>query len=108
MKGESVDEWHARVHKGFYWETYIKSPIQLHNGYIAHGKGVYKIVDYRLGRHFSYINISRLKNNGDLNPPIYLAMVGTSWEDTNIKLAVKIFNYVRGQHDVWIDLNAIS
>lgn len=98
-------EWYYTMKNKFYWHSYIKSPLQARNGYIAHGKGVYKIVDYKLGRHFSYVNIARVKASGELCAPIYLAIVGESWADTAAKLGMKIHNYVNEEHNIWADLS---
>ena len=108
MKCKQPDrDWYYTNKNKFYWHTYIKTPLRRGDRYIAHGKGVYKIVDCRLGRHFSYVNIARVRTSGDLCAPVYLAIVGQNWADTVGKLGVKIHNYVKEMHDIWVDLSGL-
>lgn len=93
----------------FYWETLIKVPLKQYNGYITMARGTFKIVGIRLGRHFSYVEISRVTwKDAELEKPIYLSVVGSDWEDTCARLSVKVMDYVSGSDKIWVDLGAIS
>lgn len=90
------------------WDTYIKNPMKRTNGYFSTYKCLYKIVNIKLCRHFSFVEISPVKRNGTLEKPIYLACVGNTWEDTNKRLANKIMNYITAESSEWIDLGQLS
>jgi hypothetical protein len=92
----------------FYWESLIKIPIKQYNGYITVARGTFKIVEIKLGRHFSYVEISRVASNSELEKPIYLSIVGNSWEDTCSRLAVKVMDHVSGSSKIWVNLGEIS
>jgi hypothetical protein len=97
-----------KTYEKYCWERFIKSPIKNDNSYITCFDGTYKIVEIKLHRHFSYVNISRVKSDGTLTNPIYLSIVGSSWKDTNHRLAVKIGDYVNKSQNIWLDLGSIS
>lgn len=90
------------------WDSYIRDPLKRTNGYLTTYKSLYKIQTLKLCRHFSYTEIARVKRDGNLCAPIYLASVGKDWEDTNKNLAVRIRDYVNEKGAHWVDLGAIS
>lgn len=90
------------------WNNYIKNPLRRTNGYLTTYKSLFKIVNLKLCRHFSYVELARVKRDGSLSNLIYLSAVGSSWENTNKKLAERIQNYVQQTGSEWIDLGAIS
>ena len=90
------------------WNNYLKNPLKRTNGYLTTYKSLFKIVNLKLCRHFSYVELAKVKRDGSLSNLIYLSAVGSSWESTNKKLAERIQNYVQQTGAEWIDLSAIS
>lgn len=85
------------------WRRFIKYPIQKWNGYITESKGVYKIVEIRLARHFSYVNICKVDKDGNLGRPVYITGVGTDWRDTITRLTTNMSGFITRDIDYWVD-----
>lgn len=98
----------ANPYNKWNWHQYIKNPIKNYNGYITTVSGLYKIVTIRLGRHFSYLEISRVGSKGNLDFPIYLSVVGSDWKDTSYRLAARLKDYLNDNEGSWVNLGEIS
>lgn len=90
------------------WETYIKNPLRRTNGYITTYKALYKIIGIKICRHFSYIELAKVKRDGSLGPMTYLASIGSNWEDTNKRLATKIKNHLYDRDNNWVNWGEVS
>ena len=81
------------------WRRFIKYPLQKWSGYITEPKGVYKIMEIRLGRHFSYVNMCKVNKDTTLGRTVYITGIGNSWEDTITRLTTNIGSYVSNKVD---------
>lgn len=93
----------------FYWQTYIKNPLKHTNRYFSTYQGLYKIVEIKLHRHFSYVEMKKVKPDGELTGSmIYLSSVGNNWEETNKRLAARIDSHINQTENYMINLGEIS